>query len=158
MLELGRESIGGIYLTQEEVAPQELNDELFYHAGDLTAPAQPDSGIDKHHGSGPKPGNKMDEDADKENREEDAPMNSKGDEVNEYDIISDIDLEHQKEIIWNATGNRTRRRLWGSKYDLGVHDTVVICFTQNLRLEQTLYLIQAYQRRSAQTLRRMEKN
>ena len=33
-----------------------MNDELFYHAGDLTVPARPDSGMDKRQGpSGPGP-------------------------------------------------------------------------------------------------------
>ena len=33
-----------------------MNDELFYHAGDLTVPARPDSGVDTRQGpSGPRP-------------------------------------------------------------------------------------------------------
>ena len=52
MLEVARESRGGIYLTIEEVAqhgaePVEIviSDQVFYQAGDLTIPALPDSGV-----------------------------------------------------------------------------------------------------------------
>ena len=57
MLEVARESRGGIYLTLEEVAPHGeepvevvLNDQVFYQVGDLTIPARPDSGVDMHQG------------------------------------------------------------------------------------------------------------
>ena len=63
MLEVAKECIGGSYITIEDLAPHGeesveflVNDELFYHAGDLTVPARPDSGIDTRQGpSGPKP-------------------------------------------------------------------------------------------------------
>ena len=63
MLEVAKECRGGSYITREDLAPHGeesveflVNDELFYHAGDMTAPARPDSGIDTRQGpSGPKP-------------------------------------------------------------------------------------------------------
>ena len=61
MLEVARESRGGSYITIEDLAPhgEELveflvDDELFYHAGDMAVPARPDSGMDARQGpSGP---------------------------------------------------------------------------------------------------------
>ena len=54
MLEVAKESRGGSYITIEDLAPHGeesveflVNDELFYHAGDMTVPARPDSGMDK---------------------------------------------------------------------------------------------------------------
>ena len=63
MLEVAKECRGGSYITIEDLAPHGeesveflVNDELFYHAGYLTVPARPDSGIDTRQGpSGPKP-------------------------------------------------------------------------------------------------------
>ena len=63
ILEVAKESRGGSYITIEDLAPHGeesveflVNDELFYHAGDMTVPARPDSGIDSRQGpSGPKP-------------------------------------------------------------------------------------------------------
>ena len=63
MLEVAKESRGGSYITVEDLAPHGeesveflVNDELFYHAGDMTVPARPDSGIDSRQGpSGPRP-------------------------------------------------------------------------------------------------------
>ena len=63
MLEVAKECRGGSYITIEDLAPHGeesveflVNDELFYHAGDLTIPARPDSEIDTRQGpSGPKP-------------------------------------------------------------------------------------------------------
>ena len=63
MLEVAKECRGGSYITIEDLAPHGeesveflVNDELFYHAGDMTVPARPDSGIDTRQGpSGPKP-------------------------------------------------------------------------------------------------------
>ena len=63
MMEVAKESRGGSYITIEDLAPHGeesveflVNDELFYHAGDMTVPAQPDSGIDSRQGpSGPRP-------------------------------------------------------------------------------------------------------
>ena len=63
MLEVAKECRGGSYITMEDLAPHGeesveflVNDELFYHAGDLSVPAQPDSGMDTRQGpSGTKP-------------------------------------------------------------------------------------------------------
>ena len=63
MMEVAKESRGGIYIIIEDLAPHGeesveflVNDELFYHAGDMTVPARPDSGIDSRQGpSGPRP-------------------------------------------------------------------------------------------------------
>ena len=53
MMEVAKESRGGSYITIEDLAPHGeeyveflVNDELFYHEGDMTVPARPDSGID----------------------------------------------------------------------------------------------------------------
>ena len=63
ILEVAKECRGGTYITIDDLAPcvEEsvdflVNDELFYHAGDLTVPARLDSGIDMRQGpSGPGP-------------------------------------------------------------------------------------------------------
>ena len=65
IFEVVKECRGGTYITIDDLAPcgdesVELlvNDELFYHAKDLTVPARPDSGIDTRQGPpgpGPKP-------------------------------------------------------------------------------------------------------
>ena len=63
MMEVAKESRGGSYITIEDLAPHGeesveflVNDELFYHAGDMTVPARPDSGVDSRQGpSGPRP-------------------------------------------------------------------------------------------------------
>ena len=65
ILEVAKEYRGGTYITIDDLAPcgEEsveflVNDDLFYHAGDLTVPARPDSGIDMRQGPsglGPKP-------------------------------------------------------------------------------------------------------
>ena len=97
MLEVARESRGGIYLTIEEVAPHVedsveivIIDEVFYQAGDLMIPARPDSGVDMRHGpSGPvrKPGDDgNDQDASKKNQGEDDTIEGKGDKVSETDL------------------------------------------------------------------------
>ena len=70
MLEVTKECRGGSYITIENLALHSeesveflVNDELFYHAGYLTVPARPDSGIDTRQGpSEPKP--KLDADDD----------------------------------------------------------------------------------------------
>ena len=70
MLEVAKESRGGSYITIEDLAPHGeesveflVNDEFFYHAGDMTVPARPDSGIDTRQGpSGPKPKPDADDD------------------------------------------------------------------------------------------------
>ena len=63
MMEVAKDSRGGSYITIEDLAPHGeesveflVNDELFYHAGDMTVPARQDSGIDSRQGpSGPRP-------------------------------------------------------------------------------------------------------
>ena len=63
ILEVAEECRGGTYITVDDLPPHGeesveflVNDELFYHAGDLTVPARPDSGMDMRQGSsGPKP-------------------------------------------------------------------------------------------------------
>ena len=70
MLEVAKKCRGGSYITIEYLAPHGeesveflVNDELFYHAGDMTSPARPDSGIDTRQGpSGPKPKPDADDD------------------------------------------------------------------------------------------------
>ena len=70
MLEVAKESRGGSYITIEDLAPHGeesveflVNDELFYHAGEMTVPARPDSGIDTRQGlSGPNPKPDADDD------------------------------------------------------------------------------------------------
>ena len=60
---VAKECRGGSYITIEDLASHGeesveflVNYELFYHAGDLTVPARPDSGVDTRQGpSGPKP-------------------------------------------------------------------------------------------------------
>ena len=70
MLEVAKESRGGSYITKEDLAPHGeesveflVSDEFFYHAGDMTVPARPDSGTDTRQGpSGPKPKPDADDD------------------------------------------------------------------------------------------------
>ena len=57
MMEVSKETRGGTYLTIEEVAPHGeepveilMNDQMFYHAGDLVIPARPDEGVDIRQG------------------------------------------------------------------------------------------------------------
>ena len=71
ILEVAKECRGGTYITIDDLAPcgEEsvlilVNDELIYHAGDLTVRARPDSGIDMRQGPsglGPKPDPNEDE-------------------------------------------------------------------------------------------------
>ena len=53
LLEVAKECRGSTYIKVDKLAPYGdesveflVNDELFYHAGDLTVPARPDSGMD----------------------------------------------------------------------------------------------------------------
>ena len=96
MLEVIRESRGGIYLIVDKVAPYGeepveivINDQVFYQAGDLMLPARPDSGVDMRQcpsGQGPKPNDGRKEgDANKEHQGEDDPIESKGGK-NEFDL------------------------------------------------------------------------
>ena len=71
ILEVVNECRGGTYITIDDLAPWGdesveflVNDELFYHAGDLNVPARPDSGMDMRQspsGPGPKPDTNDDE-------------------------------------------------------------------------------------------------
>ena len=62
-----------------------VNDELFYHAGDLTVPARPDSGIDMRQGpSGPGP--KPDPNDDELMDQDDDHMEEKGDKSGGMDL------------------------------------------------------------------------
>ena len=87
LLEVAKEFRGGMHVTIDELAPYGdesvellLNDELFYHAGDLTVPARLDSGMDMRQcpsGPGPRPETNDDEQMD----EDDDHMGWKGREV-----------------------------------------------------------------------------
>ena len=63
ILEVAKECRGGTCITVDDLASHGeesvellVNDELFYHAGDLTVPARPDSGLDMRQGPlGPRP-------------------------------------------------------------------------------------------------------
>ena len=71
ILEVVKECRGGTYITIDDLAPCGdesveflVNDELFYHAEDLTVPARPDSGMNMRQGPsghGPKPDTNDDE-------------------------------------------------------------------------------------------------
>ena len=57
ILEVAKECRGGTYIKVDDLAPHGeesveflVNDELFYHAGDLTVPARLDSGLDMRQG------------------------------------------------------------------------------------------------------------
>ena len=92
MLEVAKECRGGSYITIEDLAPHGeesveflVNDELFYHAGDLTVPARPDSGIDTRQGpSGPKP--KLDANDDELMDQNDNDIGEKTEKPGETDI------------------------------------------------------------------------
>ena len=92
MLEVAKECRGGSYITIEDLAPHgeesvefQVNDELFYHAGDLTVPARPDSGIDTRQGpSGPKP--KPDADDDELIDQDDDDIGGKTEKPDETDL------------------------------------------------------------------------
>ena len=92
MLEVAKECRGGSYITIEDLAPHGeesveflVNDELFYHAGDLIVPARPDSGIDTRQGpSGPKP--KPDANDDELMDQDDDDIGGKTEEPGETDI------------------------------------------------------------------------
>ena len=92
ILEVAKECRGGTYITVDDLAPHGeesvellVSDELFYHAGDLTVPARPDSGMDMRQGpSGPKP--KPDTNDDELMDQEDDPMEGKGEKSSEIDL------------------------------------------------------------------------
>ena len=92
LLEVAKECRGGLYMTVDELSPYGdesveflVNDELFYHAGDLTVPARPDSGMDMQQGPsgpGPKPDTKDDERMDQDYDH----MEGKGDKSDGLDL------------------------------------------------------------------------
>ena len=92
ILELARECRGGTYITISDLAPcgEEsveflVNDELFYHAGDLTVPARPDLGIDMRQGpSGPE--SKTDPNDDELMDKDDDHMEEKGEKSGGMDL------------------------------------------------------------------------
>ena len=94
MLEVARESRGGSYITIEDLAPhgEELveflvDDELFYHAGDMTVLARPDSGTDARQGpSGPKPKPDADDDELMDQDDNDDETGSKTEKPGETDL------------------------------------------------------------------------
>ena len=75
-IESGKDWRGGTYMTIDELEPYGdesvdflVNDELFYHAGDLTVPARPDPGMDMRQGPsgpGPRPDTNDDEQMDQD--------------------------------------------------------------------------------------------
>ena len=87
ILEVAKDCRGGTYITVDDLSPHGeesveflVNDELFYHAGDLTVPARPDSGRDMR--QGPKPDMNDDEQMD----QDDDHMEGKGEKSSENDL------------------------------------------------------------------------
>ena len=62
------ERVEGMAPHGEELVEFLVDDELFYHAGDMAVPARPDSGADARQGSGPRP--KPDADDDELNQDD----------------------------------------------------------------------------------------
>ena len=87
LLEVAKECRGGTYMTIDYLAPYGdesveflVNDDLFYHAGDLTVPARPDSGMDMRQGpSGPGP--RSDKNDDEQMDQDDDHMEEKGKQI-----------------------------------------------------------------------------
>ena len=92
LLEVPKELRGGTDITVDELAPHGdesvkflVNDELFYHAGDLTVPARPDSGMDMRQGpSGPGP--RPDTNNYDQMDQDDDPMEGKNDKSSGLDL------------------------------------------------------------------------
>ena len=92
ILEDAKECRGGTCITVDDLASHGeesvellVNDELFYHAGDLTVPARPDSGLDMRQGPlGPKP--KPDTNDDERMNQDDDHMEGKGEKLSEMDL------------------------------------------------------------------------
>ena len=91
---MASESRGGSYITIEDLAPhgEELveflvDDELFYHAGDMAVPARPDSGTDARQGpSGPRPKPDADDDELMDQDDNDDGTGSKTEKPGETDL------------------------------------------------------------------------
>ena len=92
LLEVAKECRGGAYMTIDEREPHGkesleflVNDELFYHAGDLTVPARPDSGMDMRQGpSGPRL--RPDTNDDEQMDQDDDHREGKGEKSNGLDL------------------------------------------------------------------------
>ena len=92
ILEVAKECRGGTFTTVDDLAPHGeesveflVNDELFYHAGDLIVPARPDSCMDMRQGpSGPKP--KPETNDDERMDQDDDHMEGKGEKSSEIDL------------------------------------------------------------------------
>ena len=96
ILEVAKECRGGTYITVDDLAPHGeesveflVDEELFYNAGDLTVPAQSDSGMDMRQGpSGPKP--KPDANDDELMDQDEDHMEGKGEKPYEEDYGEDL--------------------------------------------------------------------
>ena len=94
IMEVAKESRGGSYITVEDLAPYGeesveflVNDELFYHAGDMTVPARPDSGTDSRQGpSGSRPKPDADDDELMDQDDNDDETGSKTEKPGETDL------------------------------------------------------------------------
>ena len=92
ILEVAKECTGSLYITVDDLAPHGeksveflVTDELFHHAGDLTIPARPDSGMDMRQGpSGSKP--KPDTDDDERMDQDDDHKEEKTEKSGEMDL------------------------------------------------------------------------
>ena len=92
LLEVPKELRGGTYMTVDELAPYGdqsveflVNERFFYHAGDLTVTARPDSGMDMRQGpSGPGP--RPDTNDDEQMDQDDDHMEGKGGKSNGLDL------------------------------------------------------------------------
>ena len=92
ILEVAKECRGGTYVTVDDLAPHGeesveylVNDELFYHAGDLTVPARPGFGMDmRQDPSGPKP--KPDTNDDERMDQDDDHKEGKAENSSEMDL------------------------------------------------------------------------
>ena len=123
LLEVANECRGVKYMTVDELAPYGdesveflVNDELFYHGGDLTVPVRPDLGMDMRQGpSGP--GLRPDTNDDEQMDQDEDHMEGKGDKSNEVDLGAlDRDLLEYHFIEDDDGGSR-----WKSFVD----DTIV---------------------------------
>ena len=92
ILEVAKECTGSLYITVDDLAPHGeksveflVTVELFHHAGDLTIPARPDSGMDMRQGpSGSKP--KPDTDDDERMDQDDDHKEEKTEKSGEMDL------------------------------------------------------------------------
>ena len=92
ILDVAKGCRGGTYITVDALAPHGedsveflVNDELFYHAGDLTVPARPGWGMDMRQGPS-RPKLKPDTNDDERMDQDDDHMHGKGEKSGEIDI------------------------------------------------------------------------